>query len=83
MRTIDQTVMQRLFAVTDEAGVDREGFQVPLLMEGEGAVARLANGRLEITLRDADDLSPFLAALPGRLRELGIEPEELSSEEPA
>jgi hypothetical protein len=76
MRTIDQAAMQRLFAVTDEAGVDREGLQVPLLMAGEGAVERLPGGKLEITLPDADDLAPFLAALPGRLRELGVEPED-------
>jgi hypothetical protein len=71
MRVIDQSVMNQLFEVTDEIPVDREGLQVPLVMEGEGKVARLKNGRIEITLPDSDDLGPFLASLPGRLRDLG------------
>jgi hypothetical protein len=71
MRVIDQSIMNRLFEVTDEIPLDREGLQVPLVMEGEGKVARLKNGRVEITLPDSDDLGPFLASLPDRLRELG------------
>ena len=71
MRVIDQSIMNRLFEVTDEIPLDREGLQVPLVMEGEGKVTRLKNGRVEITLPDSDDLGPFLASLPDRLRELG------------
>jgi hypothetical protein len=71
MRVIDQSIMNRLFEVTDEIPLDREGLQVPLVMEGDGKVARLKNGRVEITLPDSDDLGPFLASLPDRLRELG------------
>ena len=71
MRVIDQAVMNQLFEVTDEIPVDREAIQVPLVMEGEGKVVRLKNGRIEITLPDAEDLGPFLAALPDRLRGLG------------
>lgn len=71
MRVINQDVMNRLFGVTDEIPLDREALQVPLVMEGEGKVARLENGRIEITLPDTDDLGPFLAALPDRLRDLG------------
>jgi hypothetical protein len=71
MRVIDQNIMNRLFEVTDEIPLDREGLQVPLIMEGEGKVARLKNGRVEITLPDSDDLGPFLASLPDLLRELG------------
>jgi hypothetical protein len=71
MRVVDQSIMNRLFEVTDEIDVDREAIQVPLVMEGEGRVARTKNGRIEITLPDADDLGPFLAALPERLRALG------------
>ncbi|HKI05612.1 MAG TPA: hypothetical protein VKK31_26770 [Thermoanaerobaculia bacterium] len=71
MRVIDQNVMNRLFEVTDEIGIDRESFEVPLLMEGEGKVARTKKGKLEITLPDTDDLSPFLASLPERLKTLG------------
>ncbi len=70
MRVIDQKIMNRLFEVTDEIPLDREAIQVPLVMEGEGKIARTKNGRIEITLPDADDLGPFLAALPERLREL-------------
>jgi hypothetical protein len=71
MRVIDQTVMNRLFEVTDEIPLDREAIQVPLVMEGEGKVVRTKTGKLEITLPDADDLGPFLASLPERLRALG------------
>ena len=70
MRIVDQQVMNRLFEVTDEIPVDREAITVPLLMEGEGGVGRDRRGRFEITLPDTDDLEPFLATLPGRLREL-------------
>jgi hypothetical protein len=71
MRVVDQSIMNRLFEVTDEIDVDREAIQVPLVMAGEGGVARTKNGRIEITLPDTDDLGPFLAALPERLRALG------------
>jgi hypothetical protein len=71
MRVIDQAAMNQLFEVTDEIPLDREAIQVPLVMEGEGKVARLKNGRIEITLPDAEDLGPFLASLPDRLRDLG------------
>lgn len=70
MRVIDQQIMNRLFEVTDEIPVDREALEVPLVMEGEGKVERNRRGRLEITLPDTDDLEPFLAALPARLRPL-------------
>jgi hypothetical protein len=72
MRVIDQQIMNRLFEVTDEIPVDREALQVPLVMEGEGRVARTKAGKIEITLPDTDDLDPFLATLAGRLRELGL-----------
>lgn len=71
MRVIDQQIMNRLFTVTDDIPLSREAVQVPLVMEGEGKVARTRTGRYEITLPDADDLEPFLATLPARLRELG------------
>ncbi len=70
MRVIDQQVMNRLFEVTDEIPLEREAIQVPLVMAGEGNVARTKSGRIEITLPDADDLGPFLASLPERLRAL-------------
>jgi hypothetical protein len=71
MRVIDQRIMNLLFEVTDEIPVDREAIQVPLVMEGEGKVAKTSRGKFEITLPDTDDLVPFLASLPDRLRELG------------
>jgi hypothetical protein len=71
MRILDQAAMGRLFAVTDELGLSREALTVPLAMEGEGRVTRTGKGRIEITLPDADDLGPFLAGLPERLRALG------------
>jgi hypothetical protein len=74
MRVVDQKVMNRLFEVTDEIPLDREAIQVPLVMEGEGKVVRLKNGKIEITLPDTDDLGPFLASLPERLRALSPSP---------
>ena len=71
MRVIDQQIMNRLFEVTDDIPLDREAVTVPLLMEGEGKVARTSRGKIEITLPDADDLGPFLASLPDRIRDLG------------
>jgi hypothetical protein len=62
--------MQRLFEVTDEIPLDREAFEVPLEMAGVGAVERLPSGKVRITLPDADDLAPFLAAVPERVRSL-------------
>lgn len=70
MRIIDQQIMNQLFEVTDEIPVDREAITVPLEMQGEGDARRLPNGRLEIVLPDSDDLGPFLADLPDRLKAL-------------
>jgi hypothetical protein len=71
MRIINQNIMNQLFATTDEIPLDREAVQVPLTMEGEGRVARTAQGKIEITLPDAEDLAPFLATLPAKVQELG------------
>ena len=62
--------MQRLFEVTDEIPLDREEVEVLLERQGDGAVERLAGGKVRITLPDADDLGPFLEGLPDRIREL-------------
>ena len=70
MRVIDQKIMNRLFEVTDELEIDREALEVPLVMEGEGKVARTKRGKIEITLPDTEDLGPFLASLPERLKSL-------------
>jgi hypothetical protein len=63
--------MNQLFDVTDALELSREAIQVPLVLEGEGKIQRLKSGKIEITLPDTDDLGPFLAALPDRLRQLG------------
>jgi hypothetical protein len=70
MRVIDQSIMNRLFEVTDEIPLDREAIEVPLVMQGEGKVARTKKGKIEITLPDTEDLGPFLAGLPERVREI-------------
>lgn len=70
MRLLDQNAMQKLFEVTDELEIDREEIEVPLEMRGDGAVERLDSGKIRITLPDADDLAPFLEALPSRLESL-------------
>jgi hypothetical protein len=62
--------MNQLFEVTDALELSREAIQVPLVLEGEGAVQRLKSGKIEITLPDTDDLGPFLSSLPERLRTL-------------
>jgi hypothetical protein len=71
VRILDQATMHRVFDVTDALELSREAITVPLAPAGDGAVRRLASGRYEITLPDAEDLGPFLAALPERLRALG------------
>jgi hypothetical protein len=63
--------MNQLFEVTDALELSREAIQVPLVLEGEGKIQRLKSGKIEITLPDTDDLGPFLAVLPDRLRQLG------------
>jgi hypothetical protein len=74
MRVIDPQIMNLVFEVTDEMPLSREAIQVPLVMEGEGKVERLKNGRFEITLPDTDDLGPFLGLLAVRLLALGAVP---------
>lgn len=70
MRVLTPQIMNRLFEVTDALELSREAIQVPLVLEGEGKIQRLKNGKVEITLPDTDDLGPFLASLPERLRTL-------------
>jgi hypothetical protein len=74
VRTVTQQMMNRLFEITDEMEIEREALTVPLVLEGEGNARRAPNGRLEITLPDTEDLAPFLATLPDRLRALGAVP---------
>lgn len=69
MQLLSPQAMQQLFEVTDELGIDREAIEVPLEMEGEGGVERLASGKLRIHLPEPEDLEPFLNALPQRIAE--------------
>jgi len=71
VRVLTPQIMNQLFEVTDALELSREAIQVPLVLEGEGKIQRLKSGRIEITLPDTDDLGPFLAVLPDRLRQLG------------
>ncbi len=73
MRILTQAIMQQIFEIIDDLEIDRESIQVPLALEGDGRAKRLPNGKIEITAPDTDDLGPFLAQLPARLQELGIE----------
>lgn len=66
MEIVTQELMNRLFAVTDELGLDREAITVPLALEEEGAIRR-AGGKIEITLPAGEGLEPFLERLPGLL----------------
>lgn len=71
MRVLTPQIMNQLFEVTDALELSREAIQVPLVLEGEGKIQRLKSGKVEITLPDTDDLGPFLAVLPERLRQIG------------
>jgi len=71
VRVLTPQIMNQLFEVTDALELSREAIQVPLVLEGEGKIQRLKSGKIEITLPDTDDLGPFLAVLPDRLRQLG------------
>ncbi|HEX5718658.1 MAG TPA: hypothetical protein VF179_21035 [Thermoanaerobaculia bacterium] len=71
MRVLTPQIMNQLFEVTDALELSREAIQVPLVLDGEGKVQRLKSGKIEITLPDTDDLGPFLALLPDRLRQPG------------
>ena len=71
MRVLTPQIMNQLFEVTDALELSREAIQVPLVLEGEGKIQHLKSGKIEITLPDTDDLGPFLAVLPDRLRQLG------------
>jgi hypothetical protein len=71
MRVLTPAIMNQVFDVTDALELSREAIQVPLVLEGEGAVRRVKSGKIEISLPDTDDLGAFLGALPDRLRSLG------------
>jgi hypothetical protein len=64
---IDMATMQRIFEVVDALEMSRESVQVPLLPAGDGAVRRLENGRIEITVPATRSLDDWLPELRHRL----------------
>ncbi len=71
MRTINQTIMNKVFEITDAIPLSREGIQIPLGMVGEGSIKQVSAGRYEITLPDTDDLKPFLDSLAEKIQQAG------------
>ena len=69
--TMDQ--MNRVLDVVDDLELSREKIQVELLPAGAGAVERLPNGRLGVTLPADLALDDWLITLRTRLTELATE----------
>jgi len=63
LRLVDQRTMEKIFAVTDDAGIDREAIRVPLAGEGAGRFHRSADGVWEIVVPASGALDPFLDSL--------------------
>jgi hypothetical protein len=63
LRLVDQRTMEKIFAVTDAAGIDRESLRVPLTGEDDGRFHRTADGEWEIVVPARGDLAPFLERL--------------------
>lgn len=63
LRLVDQRTMERIFAVTDAAGISREAIRVPLAGEGDGRVHRARDGSWEIVVPASGPLTPFLERL--------------------
>jgi len=63
LRLVDQRTMEKIFAVTDAAGIDREKLRVPLAGEDDGRVHRTPDGEWEIVVPAGGDLAPFLECL--------------------
>lgn len=63
--------MNRIFDVVDDLEISRESIQVELLPEGDGAIEKLATGKIRIVLPASNDLSGWLSTLEQTLRRLG------------
>jgi hypothetical protein len=63
LRLVDQRTMEKIFAITDAAGIDREALRVPLEGEADGRFERLPGGQWEIVVPARGDLGPFLVRL--------------------
>jgi hypothetical protein len=66
-RILDPTLMGRILDLADAAGVSREAVRVPLVGDGEGRIARDANGIWEIVLPATGDLEEFLGRVASAL----------------
>lgn len=63
MREIEQ-----IFIVTDALGIHREGVVIPLGPASPGAVRRLANGKIEITVDSLVPIEEWVKRLPELIR---------------
>ena len=63
LRLVDQRTMEKIFTITDAAGIDREALRVPLAGEGDGRFHRSPDGEWEIVVPARGDLGPFLVRL--------------------
>lgn len=63
VRLVDQKTMEKIFAVTDAAGLDREAIRVLLAGEGDGRFHRSPDGAWEIVVPSPGPLEPFLDRL--------------------
>ncbi|MDN5942891.1 MAG: hypothetical protein L0H94_13495 [Nitrospira sp.] len=58
------TYINRILAVTDSLGLNREWVEIPLSPERPGVVRRLPNGKLEIIVDADQPFEDWLEALP-------------------
>ncbi len=68
--------MGEVFEVTDSLEIHRERVTVPLEKEGQGAVRRAADGKIEIVVPAKLALAAWLPTLKAELVKLGIEPRD-------
>lgn len=74
MLPIGMAEMNRIFEISDDLEISREGLQVELLPAGGGSVTRLANGRIRIVLPEDRPLDEWLPDLRRLLQEARAEP---------
>jgi hypothetical protein len=72
LRLVDQHIMERIFTVTDAAGLSREAIRVPLAGEGEGRIEETADGSWEIVVPAGGSLDSYFARLA---EAFGVEPD--------
>lgn len=60
--------IEQIFAVTDALGIHREGVVIPLGPASPGAVRRLPNGKIEITVDAVIPIDEWVTQLPDLIR---------------